>query len=75
MQRLKYWGAPILLGIGLGFATLAVFDLTDRFGSIFAAPYCSAAHVTGLAPARRGHPGYYERHDRDNDGVACEQRR
>lgn len=78
-QRLKYWGAPALLGAGLGFAALAFFDLNDRFGSadlaarhIFAAPNCSAAQAAGLAPAWRGHPGYYERHDRDDDGVACE---
>ena len=26
----------------------------------------------GLAPAHRGEPGYYARHDEDDDGIACE---
>ena len=37
-----------------------------------AAPNCTAARAAGLAPARRGEPGYYPKHDADNDGVACE---
>ena len=39
---------------------------------IAAAPNCSTALAVGLAPARRGEPGYYRRHDRDQDGTACE---
>lgn len=39
---------------------------------IAAAPNCSAARMIGLAPAYRGDPGYYDRHDRDKDGWACE---
>jgi len=39
---------------------------------IAAAPNCTAARLVGLAPARRGQPGYYFRHDRDQDGIACE---
>lgn len=39
---------------------------------IAAAPNCSAARLVGLTPARRGEPGYYSRHDRDQDGIACE---
>jgi len=37
-----------------------------------AAPNCAAARMVGLAPARRGQPGYYPQHDRDRDGIACE---
>jgi hypothetical protein len=37
-----------------------------------AARNCDAARAVGLAPARRGEPGYYPRHDEDNDGIACE---
>ena len=37
-----------------------------------AARNCNAARAVGLAPARRGEPGYYPQHDRDNDGIACE---
>lgn len=35
-------------------------------------PNCDAARTFGLAPAPRGEPGYYVRHDRDEDGIACE---
>ena len=37
-----------------------------------AAPNCEAARTVGLAPARRGEPGYYAKHDRDQDSIACE---
>lgn len=33
---------------------------------------CDSARTFDLAPAKRGEPGYYERHDADNDGIACE---
>jgi hypothetical protein len=39
---------------------------------IAAFPNCDAARELGLAPARRGDPGYWDKHDRDMDGVACE---
>lgn len=39
---------------------------------ILAIRNCDAARAVGLAPARRGEPGYYDRHDRDKDGIACE---
>ncbi|HEY0919566.1 excalibur calcium-binding domain-containing protein [Devosia sp.] len=45
-------------------------DVTARHW--LAAPNCFAARSVGLAPARRGEPGYYPSHDADNDGVACE---
>jgi hypothetical protein len=28
--------------------------------------------AVGLTPARRGQPGYWPKHDRDQDGWACE---
>ncbi len=37
-----------------------------------AMPNCSAAKLMGLAPARINQPGYYVRHDADQDGIACE---
>ena len=37
-----------------------------------AAPNCDAARAVGLAPAMHGQPGYYPKHDRDYDGIACE---
>lgn len=35
-------------------------------------PNCATAQQMGLAPIRRGQPGYAPHLDRDNDGVACE---
>jgi Excalibur calcium-binding domain len=35
-------------------------------------PNCNAACAVGLAPARKGEPGYWTRHDADDDGIACE---
>ncbi|WP_346656818.1 excalibur calcium-binding domain-containing protein [Bradyrhizobium sp. NBAIM03] len=39
---------------------------------IASAPNCEFARLVGLAPARRGEPGYWKHHDRDEDGIACE---
>jgi hypothetical protein len=33
---------------------------------------CDAARAAGVAPIRRGRPGYARHLDRDNDGIACE---
>lgn len=35
-------------------------------------PGCNAARAAGTAPIYRGEPGYRERMDGDDDGVACE---
>jgi hypothetical protein len=48
------------------------WSLKDRLLHLAAAPNCAAARAAGLAPARRGEPGYFVRHDADNDGIACE---
>ena len=32
----------------------------------------ASAQMVGLTPARAGQPGYWDRLDRDEDGVACE---
>jgi hypothetical protein len=39
---------------------------------ILAAPNCDAARLMDLAPSNRGQPGYWDKHDADNDGQACE---
>lgn len=36
-------------------------------------PNCAAAEAAGVAPIRRGRPGYSPALDRDGDGVACDQ--
>jgi hypothetical protein len=73
------WFVPALSGAALGTGALTFIDLSERFGSwdlawrhMLSAPSCSVARAQGLAPALRGRPGYYEHHDRDGDGVACE---
>lgn len=33
---------------------------------------CSEARAAGVAPIRRGQPGYGKHLDRDGDGIACE---
>jgi len=33
---------------------------------------CDAVREYGLAPARKGQPGYWPMHDADNDGIACD---
>jgi endonuclease YncB( thermonuclease family) len=38
-------------------------------------PNCAAARAAGVAPIKRGEPGYRAGLDRDNDGVACETSR
>ncbi|MBP0443675.1 excalibur calcium-binding domain-containing protein [Roseomonas sp. SSH11] len=37
-----------------------------------AARSCDTARAVGLAPARRGEPGYWPHLDADDDGIACE---
>jgi len=39
---------------------------------VAAFPSCSAARAVGVAPSYRGRPGYWSKHDADNDGIACE---
>ena len=34
--------------------------------------YCREARAAGVAPLRRGDPGYAPHLDRDGDGIACE---
>ena len=35
-------------------------------------PNCDTARLLGLAPSRRGQPGYWSHLDADDDGIACE---
>lgn len=50
------------------------WPITTTLRHIASAPNCDFARLVGLAPARRGEPGYWTHHDRDGDGVACEPR-
>lgn len=51
---------------------MADMSIKDRARHLLAAPNCSAARLVGVAPARRGEPGYWDDHDADHDGIACE---
>src|SRR5262245_52488580 len=48
------------------------WPVTTTLRHIASAPNCGFARLVGLAPARRGEPGYWKRHDQDRDGIACE---
>jgi len=48
------------------------WSVTITLRHIASAPNCGFARFVGLAPARRAEPGYWPRHDRDRDGIACE---
>lgn len=48
------------------------FSALDQGRHFMASPNCAAARLVGLAPSVRGQPGYWNEHDRDRDGVACE---
>jgi len=77
-RALLRWLAPIAIVAAAGSARFyAKLEASGwRAGELIAhiAAYnnCDAARAAGVAPARRGEPGYYARHDRDNDGIACE---
>jgi len=73
----RKWTVPICMAFGFAvvFETgllLSPWPQLETLRHIAAAPNCSAARLVKLAPAQRGEPGYYVRHDRDRDGVACE---
>jgi hypothetical protein len=61
-----------VLALYLALAASPTWPLTTMLRHIAAAPNCDTARAMGLAPARRGQPGYYTQHDRDKDGIACE---
>ena len=66
------WSA---LAIGLAWVmlkTLSPWPPTATIKHLLSFPNCAAARAVGLAPARKGQPGYWSGHDADNDGIACE---
>lgn len=67
-------GGTLVAGL-LSYLALANVEISSPMMAVrhlAAFPNCDAARAVGLAPARRGQPGYYRRHDRDQDGLACE---
>jgi Excalibur calcium-binding domain len=51
---------------------LSPWSVTMTLRHLAAAYNCDTARLVGLAPARRGQPGYWSGNDADSDGWACE---
>ena len=47
------------------------FNSSRRNGKTYYAN-CAAVRAAGVAPLKRGEPGYASHLDQDNDGIACE---
>lgn len=79
LHKIYSWtGALALPTIGIAalcleLATSSSWPPPVMLKHLASAPNCAAARAVGLAPAHRGEPGYWSRHDRDQDGVACER--
>jgi len=68
---------PMLVVAGIAFLCWEVMSHTHWpfmtiLKHIAAYPNCDAARAVALAPASKGEPGYWQRHDADGDGQACE---
>ena len=68
---------PMLVVAGIAFLCWEVMSHTHWpfmtiLKHIAAYPNCDAARAVGLAAASKGEPGYWQRHDADGDGQACE---
>jgi len=78
LRRLYRWAKLAVLALissaGLYAAVLAFspWPPLTLLKHVVASHNCDAAHEVGLAPARVGEPGYWEKNDRDRDGIACE---
>lgn len=64
-------GLPVFCAVFVGLMA-SPFDPVDSVRHLAAFPRCAMADAVGLAPSRRGQPGYWPHLDRDEDGVACE---
>jgi hypothetical protein len=69
LRRYYPWVKIAAAGI-IAFAVLwplasSPWPVTTTLRHIASAPNCDFARLVGLAPARRGEPGYWESHDRD----------
>ena len=84
-RRWPWWRRHLrtltIVGAAIVFGVVARLDTEEgRSGvlsllsveSLSAPRNCAEARARGLAPARRGQPGYAPWLDADNDGIACE---
>ena len=76
-----YGGAAAIVGFGAMWVALQPPNLSSILPamssgssarSVFYYRNCAEARAAGVAPIRRGQPGYRPGLDADNDGVACE---
>ena len=69
--------AILLISVGVGvplvlMKVLSPWPLMTTIRHLTSVLNCDAVRAYGLAPARKGQPGYWPMHDADNDGIACE---
>ncbi|MEZ5939630.1 MAG: excalibur calcium-binding domain-containing protein [Hyphomonadaceae bacterium] len=66
--------ALFVLGAGWYFGTRAAGFTSDLDAAkhIASAMNCDVADFMGVAPAKKGQPGYWKHLDADNDSIACE---
>jgi hypothetical protein len=73
----RHLGIAVLVAIVVALAVVwglstSPWPVMTTLRHIASSPNCTFARQVGLAPAQRGQPGYWKRHDRDGDGIACE---
>jgi hypothetical protein len=75
-KRYSWRGALIFAAVAVSITvygfSISPWSVQVTIRHILASPNCAAARTMGLAPALRGRPGYWSKHDRDDDGIACE---
>jgi hypothetical protein len=79
-RRRRFWRRarrPLLVATGVAACLAWVlasspWPATTTLRHYVAFLNCASARMVGLTPARAGQPGYWDRLDRDEDGVACE---
>ena len=64
--------APLLSSTIISGAEPSSYSVSLEQRHLYAARGCKEAEEVGLAPARRGEPGYWPQWDGDHDGVSCE---
>jgi hypothetical protein len=78
LQAGPQWSKRIVIAVvALAAASLAVqalspWPLLVTVRHVLAGYNCDTARMVGLAPARRGMPGYWLSRDADGDGISCE---
>jgi hypothetical protein len=76
LYRRARWWAVIAAAVALfcwGLPAYTGWPLMASLKHLAAFTHCQSAAIVGLANAAQGSPGYWQRHDPDGDGVACEE--